>query len=334
MPVRVALDAMGGDFAPGETVRGAMQAAGADLEVILFGDADHIERERASLPVNPSVSVVHTSQVVEMHAHPVEAFRRMPDSSLRRAVEAVKSGQASAMVSAGNTGAVMAAAKLTLGGVEGVDRPAIAAMLPTTCGRSLLIDAGANVDCTPLNLYQFALMGSIYIRAIWKKDVPSVGLINIGEEPGKGNALSKQAYDLLSESCPGFAGNIEPREFFVGKVDVAVCDGFVGNILLKAGEGVAEMIGNSLMQLSGELGAEVVQKALHRLRDKMDYAVYGGAPLLGVNGACFIAHGRSKAMAISNALGVAAEAVNGGMVEQIRERVGHAAMRPGELQGS
>ena len=321
MPVRVALDAMGGDFAPTEAVRGALEAASDDLHVILFGDVNRLAPLLAESPLNPNVSIVATSQEVAMHDHPVEAFRKKPDSSLRRAIEAVRRGDADAAVSAGNTGAAMTAALLTLGAMDGVERPAIGAMLPTSTGKTLLIDAGANVDCDPVNLCQFALMGSIYVHAAWDKVSPVVGLLNIGEEPSKGNALAKATFQRLKSSGLNFMGNVEARELFAGKVDVTVCDGFAGNVLLKAGEGVAEMIHRALRELAPEIGSDTVNQTLLRLRGKMDYAVYGGAPLLGLNGLCFIAHGRSHAPAIASALMAAAHCASSGVVSQIREQI-------------
>ena len=319
--MRVALDAMGGDHAPVETVRGAVDAAGGDLQVILFGDASRLSEELSRYPANSAISIVPTTEEVAMHDHPVEAFRRKPDSSLRRAVEAVKKGQADTIVSAGNTGAAMTAALLLFGATSGVDRPAIGCPLPVADGKILLLDAGANVDCDAGNLLQFALMGSIFVHAAWGKESPRIGLLNIGEEPSKGNALAKQTYPRLTESGLNFIGNVEPRDFHSGKVDVVVCDGFVGNVVLKTSEGEAEMIGGALAAMGPEVGTELVKSVLSKLRSKIDYAFYGGAPLLGLNGDCFIAHGRSHAPAISNAILAAANAVRTGVVDQIRQRL-------------
>lgn len=317
----MALDAMGGDFAPKETVQGAVAAANLNLEVTLYGDPDRIAAELARLPHNQSVQVVATTQDVAMGENPVEAFRKKPDSSLRRAVEAVQSGAAQAMVSAGNTGAAMTAAFLTLGVVEGVQRPAIAITMPTTVGRALLIDAGANVDCSAENLVQFALMGAIYVHAAWGLATPRVGLLSIGEESSKGNSLTKQAHDRLQSLALDFVGNVEARGLFAGAADVVVCDGFAGNVLLKASEGVAEMIGSAMKELAPEIGDETVRLVRHKLRRKMDYAVYGGAPLLGLNGACFIAHGRSNADAITSALQMAEQSIVSDFVSQIQQRM-------------
>lgn len=321
MPIRVALDAMGGDFAPVETIQGAVAAANSNLEISLYGDPDRIAAELAKLPTSPYVRVVATSQEVAMGENPVEAFRKKPDSSLRRAVEAVRSGAAQAMVTAGNTGAAMTAGFLTLGAVEGIQRPAIAITLPTTAGPALLIDAGANVDCSVENLFQFALMGVIYVHAAWGLSSPTVGLLNIGEESSKGNILTKQAHDRLQNSSLNFVGNVEARGLYAGAASVVVCDGFVGNVLLKASEGVAEMIGSAMQELAPEIGADTVRLVRQKLRRKMDYAVYGGAPLLGLNGACFIAHGRSNAQAITSALQMAEQSVASDFVIQIQARM-------------
>jgi len=290
---------MGGDYAPAETVQGALDAASDDLHVILFGDESRIASELALAPPNPAITVVPTTQVVDMDDNPVEGFRRKPDSSLRRAVEAAKNGTADAVVSAGNTGAAHAAALFTLGAVPGIARPAIGSTVPTSFGTALLIDAGANVDCDVENLYQFGVMGSIYIQHTRDISRPTVGLLNIGEENTKGNALAKAAHARLRESHLNFVGNVEARELFAGKADVVVSDRFSGNIALKAGEGVAEMVGGALMELQDEIGAVLCRDILRKLRAKMDYAVYGGAPLLGLNGLCFICHGRSRSFAIA-----------------------------------
>ena len=317
--IRVAFDAMGGDYAPAEAVRGALQAASDQLQVLLFGDLDRLTKELSTHPANPAVSGVPTSQEVTMHDHPVKAYRQKPDSSLRRAVEAVHLNQADAVVSAGNTGAAMTAALLTFGAVPGVERPAIAAPLPTALGRALLLDAGANVDCDASNLCEFAMMGSIYAQAAWGLASPVVGLLNIGEEPSKGNSVTKQSYERLKALPLHFIGNVEARELFAGKADVVVADGFVGNVLLKAGEGVAEMISGALKDLAPAIGPDVVKNVLQQLRSKMDYAVYGGAPLLGLNGVCFIGHGRSGASAIANAIHAAARCAESGVVQRIQK---------------
>ncbi|HET6386896.1 MAG TPA: phosphate acyltransferase PlsX [Armatimonadota bacterium] len=328
VPIRIALDAMGGDFAPAEAVRGAVESAGAEFEVLLFGDETRLQAELASLPSNPSVSIVHASEEVDMHDAPVEAVRQKMDSSLRRAAEAVLGGEADAIVSAGNTGAAMMTALRVLGRVEGVHRPAIAATLPTQHGKALLIDAGANLDCDVRQLVQFAAMGDIFVRQAWEIQRPRVGLLNIGEEPTKGNALARQTHERLRlismASDLNFIGNVEGRELFAGKADVVVCDGFAGNVLLKAGEGVAEMVGATIASMGDQIGSETLHALLRKLREKTDYAVYGGAPLLGINGVCFVAHGRSRSQAIANALRNAAHCVCTGVLLQIREQIRHS----------
>jgi glycerol-3-phosphate acyltransferase PlsX len=256
-----------------------------------------------------------------MNDHPVEAYRRKPDSSLRRSLEDHRAGKVDAVVSAGNTGAAMTCAFLILGTAPGVTRPAIATPLPTLTGKVLLTDAGANVDCDASNLCQFALMGSTYARSAWDVNSPKVALLNIGEEASKGNTLTKQAHELLLKSDLNFVGNVEPKDVFAGSADVIVCDGFVGNIMLKTSEGMAEMIGASLREIGPDLDQTTILSALSRMRSRMDYSAYGGAPLLGLNGACFISHGRSKATAVANALRAAAHAAQSGVVARIQEDV-------------
>ncbi len=333
--LRVAVDAMGGDHAPREIVAGAVQAAKElRVEVLLVGPTDSIDRELHALggPSLP-VRVVEAPEVIEMAEAPAMALRRKPHASIVIAVETLRRGEADAIVSAGNTGAAMAAALLRLGRVEGIDRPAIAAVLPTLRGRAILVDVGANVDCRPKHLLQFAVMGSVYANRVLGIAEPRVGLMSIGAEPTKGNEIVIRAADLLRSSGLRFTGNLEGRDFFDGVADVAVCDGFVGNLLLKFGEGLALGIFTLLREELSRgplvrLGVALATPRLRALARRMDYTEYGGAPLLGVNGICIIAHGSSKAKAIRNSIAVAAESVRARMVETIRADVARLSSLP------
>lgn len=307
----VAVDAMGGDHGPQVLVEGAILAAKEfGVESILVGDEAILrkaleESGEQGLPIG----IKHASQVVEMNEAPSEALRKKKDSTIKVAFELVKEGSASSVVSAGNSGATMASALVTLGRIKGV-RPAIATVMPTLKEPVVMIDVGANVDCKPIHLYQFAVMGNVFVREHLKKPNPRIGLLSIGEEDTKGNVQVKKAYDMLLESGLNFVGNVEGREVFKGDVDVIVCDGFVGNICLKLSEGLAETILQMLKQeiegsLVASMGYALAKKAFKKFRKKVDYAEYGGAPLLGINGIAIICHGRSKARAIKNAIKVA-----------------------------
>lgn len=308
--MKIALDAMGGDNAPYVTVAGAVLAVSQapDLHVVLVGDSPSIKRELSSHRYqSANISVVHASEVVAMDETPAQAVRKKKDSSVRKAIELVKAGTAQAATSAGNSGAMMALALVLLGRAEEVDRPAIATEMPSYKNPFLLLDAGANVDCSPENLFQFALMGDAYVRLVRGVDRPRIGLLSIGEEPSKGNELTKETFKLLKKTDVNFIGNIESKDVFMGEADVVVCDGFVGNIFLKTSEGLAEVfmkmlrreIGRSSL---GKAGYLLMKPAIRRLKVEIDYAEYGGAPLLGINGSCFISHGRSTAKAIKNAV--------------------------------
>jgi len=258
------------------------------------------------------VFLKHASEVIAMDEAPSTAIRRKKDSSIRRAIELAKRGQVHAVVSAGHSGVAMALALLMLGTAQGVDRPAIATIMPTLKRPFVLLDAGANVDCSPQNLLQFAFMGNAYARHILQRQSPRVALLSIGEEASKGNELTKEAFKMLKGSGLNFIGNIEGKDIFQGEADVVVCDGFIGNIVLKTGEGLAEMVIRMLKQeiaslAMGRLGYLFIKSALKGFKKKTDYAEYGGAPLLGINGTCIIAHGRSTAKAIKNAIRVAQE---------------------------
>ncbi|MCR4420785.1 MAG: phosphate acyltransferase PlsX [Clostridia bacterium] len=322
--MRIAVDAMGGDYAPGEVVRGALSAArNGSAEVILVGHREAIEEEMRKWKDHArNITIVHAPEVITMDDPPATALRRKKGSSIWVATELVKTGQAQALVSAGSTGAQMAAALLTLGRIEGILRPAIATVFPTVAGGKLLLDVGANVDCRPQHLLQFAQMGAVYAERILGLSRPRVGLLNIGTERNKGNELTLAAYDLLAGSGLNFMGNVEPRDIPMGVADVVVCDGFVGNSLLKFGEGMAAALMTMLRQELAHrplarAGAALVFPALHSLWKKLDYAEYGGAPLLGVRGVSVVCHGSSRARAIENAIGVAKQCVTNRLVPEL-----------------
>ncbi|MBI3976210.1 MAG: phosphate acyltransferase PlsX [Armatimonadetes bacterium] len=325
--MRVAVDAMGGDYAPDEVVAGAVAAASAlGVEIALVGPAARLAsllaRSRArGLPIE----IVEAPEVIGMDEPPAMAVRRKRRSSIAVALQQVREGKAAAAVSAGNTGAAMGAALLTLGRIPTIDRPAIAAILPTL-GKSpaILLDVGANVDCKPKHLLQFGVMGAVYAHRVLGVDAPRVGILSNGEEVTKGNDLTIPAAELLRASGLNFVGNVEGREFFSGQADVIVCDGFIGNIVLKFGEGLAlslrQILRNELQGIPGRLLAFYLAPLKRRglkLWRRLDYREYGGAPLLGVDGVCIIAHGRSNAWAIRNAIRVAAEAAQRQIVEPI-----------------
>ena len=322
--MRIAIDAMGGDYAPAEIIKGAVEAASrCGIPVTLVGDTESVNRELAKYATTGlPIEVAHASEVVQMDEHPANAIRRKSDSSIVVAADLVSNGEAQAMVSAGNTGAAMAVATLRLGRIEGIDRPAIGAILPTMNGKTVMLDAGANVDCSVENLLQFAVMGSEYAERMFKISKPRVGLLSIGEEAIKGNELTRAANTRLSRTSLNFVGNVEGKDVFRGAVDVVVCDGFAGNIVLKAGEGMAEFVLANLKREINRgflyrLGALFLRPAFRRVKTKLDYAEYGGALLLGVNGVCVICHGRSDARAIRNAIRAAADAVANDVVGRI-----------------
>lgn len=321
--MKIALDAMGGDHAPREIVRGAWALCReTGQKVILVGDQATINKELELLEPCKGLEVAHAPEVITMDEAPATAVRRKKNASVVIAAELVRSGEASALVSAGSTGATMAAALLRLGRIKGIDRPAIASVLPAELGITVLLDVGANVDCRPKNLQQFAIMGSLYAQKLLGIASPKVGLINVGEESTKGNELTLGTYPLLVNSGLNFYGNIEGRDVFRGSVDVAVCDGFVGNVVLKTGEGLATALMNMIkkeLQQSGlaRLGAVLSLPALKNLKKRLDYSEYGGAPLLGVNGVAIVCHGSSRELAIKNALIRAKESVDTGLIKAI-----------------
>ncbi len=322
--MRIAVDAMGTDRHPAVEVEGSIEALRAlpdDFQLVLVGDGDLLHRElkRLGEAETERLEVVHASERIDPHEGPATAVRRKPDSSIVRGLNLQKEGQADAFVSAGSTGAVMAASLFILRPLPGVDRPAIATLLPTSTGPMVMLDAGANVDCRPDHLVQFARLGIVYARDVLGREHPRVGLLNIGEEPEKGNELAVETHRRLQESGLHFVGNVEGREIIAGACDVLVTDGFVGNVLLKFYESVAGFVFGLLRR---ELGDPAAGANLGRVTRILDYAEYGGAPLLGVNGISIICHGGSPPRAITNAIRVAVTASNAHMVGHIREEVG------------
>jgi glycerol-3-phosphate acyltransferase PlsX len=318
--MRISIDAMGGDYAPQEIVAGTLQAAeklpGIE-KLFLVGDEtaiqDELNKHKGTLPA--CLEIVHASEVVGMGESPAVAIRRKKDSSIARSVELVKDGKADAIFSAGNTGAAVAAATLKLRTLEGVARPAIAAIMPTPKDPFVLLDAGANPDSTPEMIQQYAVMGAIYSREILGVKTPTIGLVSIGEEAAKGNENTKKTFGLLEQSSLNFIGNVESRDLFEGKVSVAVCDGFVGNVVLKTSEAVARMISTWLKTMFKAsplrmLGYIFSRGVFKEMKSHADPSSYGGAPLLGANGVVVIGHGSSNAFATFNGIRVASEAID------------------------
>jgi glycerol-3-phosphate acyltransferase PlsX len=322
----IAVDAMGGDYCPKSEVSGALLAARSlGVKVILVGREDVIERELDQHgPYDRSlIKVHHASERITMEDSAAKAVRSKKDSSMRVASRLVRDGVAHGLVSAGNTGAVMATAKLVQGVLPGVDRPALASAFPTLKGTpAVMVDVGANVDCDPKLLSQFAVMGDIYSRVIFHTRNPKVGLLSIGEEEHKGNELTKAAMPLLKALPLNFIGNVEGRDLYTGKADVIVCDGFIGNVALKVSEGIVDVIKHMLHEsleatITRKLGYVLSRTAYADFKKRVDYSEFGGAPLLGVKGVCIICHGRSNANAIKNAIRVASEFAGG----QINQRI-------------
>jgi glycerol-3-phosphate acyltransferase PlsX len=338
---RIAVDAMGSDGAPRIEVEGAVRAVRElGIEAVLVGREELIrealaEQEGAEdLPIE----VVHASEVVTMDEPAMQAVRRKKDSSIRVAARLMSDGRVQGMVSAGNTGAVMATAKVVAGVLPVVARPVLTAVFPTQKGRpSILLDVGANVDCKPLHLEQFAIMGDIYSRVIFGVRRPRIGLLSIGEEDSKGNELTREVFKVLKQAPLNFVGNVEGRDIFEGEVDVIVCDGFTGNVALKLSEGLIEamttMLGQELQKtLSAQVGYMLSRKAFQQFKKRLDYSEYGGAPLLGIRGIGIVCHGRSNANAIKNAIRVAHEFCEQRVNEAIERefhKLGLAAARSG-----
>jgi len=323
--MKIALDAMGGDYAPSTNVEGAIEAVKKleDVSVILVGQESEIIKElRKRTYPHSRISIRHASEMVGMDETPISTLRRKKDSSIRVAFDLVRMGEADAVVSAGNSGAVMATALYVLGRIPGVDRPAIATIMPSLKGCFVLIDAGANVDCKPNHMVQFAIMGEAYAKYVLNIKAPRIGLLGIGEEDVKGNELTRIVFKHLRALHKNFIGNVEGKDIYLGDVDVVVCDGFVGNIALKISEAVAEAVARMLKEsikkrLTGKIGYLLLKNAFRDFKKKTDYSEYGGAPLLGVTHPCIISHGRSTSRAIKNAIIVAVEIHKKRIVEAI-----------------
>jgi len=334
MPSAIALDAMGSDRAPKPEIEGALQAARQfGIRVLLVGPEPQIKAEldRHRSSSRQSLEIVHASEIIGMSEKAAHAVRSKRDSSMHVGLRLVREGQAAGFVSAGNTGAAMATAKMILGALPGVDRPALAAVFPTALGTAaILLDVGANVDCKPQNLEQFAVMGETYCRKIFGTKRPRVGLLSIGEEETKGNELTREAFPLLKQLPLNFVGNVEGRDIYGGRVDVIVADGFVGNVALKTSEGVAQLVSSTLKEslratITRQVGYMLSRSAFTDFKKRLDHTEYGGAPLLGVKGVCIITHGSSNANAIKNALRVAAEFAEREINEKIEKEL--AALR-------
>ena len=327
MPIKIAVDAMGGDFAPREVIKGALVVAreSPNIHLVLVGDEESILAALEGQGETPStVTLRHASQVIEMTEPPAQAMRRKRDSSLVVSGLMVRDGEADATFSAGSTGAAMAIATLDIGRIPGIERPALATNIPTVQGKALLLDAGANVDCSARNLMQFALLGAIYAERVMGIPRPKLGLLNIGSEETKGNDLAKEVYRLLQMTSLNFCGNVEGKDVFEHAVDVVVCDGFAGNVLIKSGEGMAEMVFELLQREVDsdprmQSSLDVFTPIFHRMIQRVHYSEFGGAQLLGVNGVSVIGHGRSDAKAIAGGIRAAIAGAASGYVGAIRE---------------
>jgi glycerol-3-phosphate acyltransferase PlsX len=338
--MKIAVDAMGGDHGPAVVVEGAVTAARElGISVILVGDKAVIEQELSRLRADTlGLEIRHASQVVTMAETPSHALRRKRDSSLRVAAELVRDRDAAAFVSAGNTGAAMAISMFVIGVLPGVDRPAIAAVLPSLRGYTVLLDVGANVGPKPWHLLQFGIMGNAFARDILGVDAPRVGLLSIGEEEGKGNDLTREAYEQLKTSSLNFMGNVEGRDIYNGSCDVIVTDGFTGNVALKISESLAEMLGAMIKEeltrdVRSKLGAALAMPAFSRFKKRVDYTEMGGAPLLGIDGGAIICHGSSPAKAIKNAVRVAREWARAGLNEHIKAALDVEGVSRGGREG-
>ena len=332
MPTVIAVDAMGSDKAPKPEIEGSILAAKHyDVRVLLVGREELLRAEMDHHPAaaHLPIEIVHASDVISMHEKAAQAVRSKRDSSMRVGLRLVREGKASGFITAGNTGAAMATAKMVLGTLPGVDRPALAAVFPTSKGTAaILVDVGANVDCKPHNLEQFAVMGDIYSRSIFGIERPRVGLLSVGEEESKGNELTKEAYPLLKALPLNFIGNVEGRDLYNGHADVIVCDGFIGNIALKVSEGLAETVRFLLKEslqstITSQVGAMLSKKAFADFKKRLDYSEYGGAPLLGLKGVAIVGHGSSNANAIKNAIRVASQFANTGINPRIEQDLAH-----------
>jgi glycerol-3-phosphate acyltransferase PlsX len=332
MPIEIAVDAMGADKAPDPEISGSIQAARElGVHIYLVGPQDRLAPllQDALKGERLPVSIVHASEHIAMDEKAAQAVRNKKDSSMRVGLKLVREGKAAGFVTAGNTGAAMATAKMVLGTLPGVDRPALAAVMPTSAGKPcVLLDVGANVDCRPQNLVQFAVMGELYARSVLKVRNPRVGLLSIGEEDSKGNELTGEASPLLKVLPLNFIGNVEGRDIYNGHVDVIVCDGFVGNVALKTSEGLSRMVRDMLKDslrktVTAQVGALLSRKAFSTFKRRLDPSEYGGVALLGVRGVCIVGHGSSNDVAIRNAIRVAAEFAQTGVNGSIEAELSH-----------
>ena len=329
--MKLAVDAMGGDNAPEEIVKGAVRAAEKfQCEIVLVGDENKIRDilKSQSNVKNLPITIRQATEIVSMYEHPAEAVKTKKDSSIVVATQLVKDGKCDAVLSAGSTGAAVAAAQLILKRIRGIGRPAIATPIPTPNGVTIMLDSGSNVDSKPEHLLQSGMMGAIYVEHVFGKKNPRVGLLNIGEEETKGNEQAKETYQLL-KNAPNinFIGNAEGRDIPAGKCDVVVCDGFVGNVVLKFGEGLALTIFKLIKEevaaggITAKIGAFLLKRTLKNLAKRLDVSEYGGAPLLGVNGYCIISHGSSDAKSICSAIGIAKDYVDSDILEKIKTAI-------------
>jgi glycerol-3-phosphate acyltransferase PlsX len=323
--MRIAVDAMGGDYAPVEIVKGAAQAAqefGIDISLV---GLPHIVQPL--LDSHPRLQIVPCTQVIAMDEHPAHAVRNKPDSSISVCARMAKEGRADGWTSAGNSGAIMAAALLIQGRIRGVERPALGSIVPTQDGFAYFLDVGANVDSKPEYLTQFATMGSVYAREMMGRPEPRVGLLSNGEEEGKGDELVRETTKRLKGTLPGFVGNVEPKDIYGARADVVVADGFVGNVAIKMAEATADFLFRTLRDeipktLSGKVGGLLIRPGVRQIRARIDWREFGGAPLLGIDGVAVVAHGRSDARAMKNAIRVTRDAVQNQLVGKIRAEVG------------
>ncbi|MCJ7524758.1 MAG: phosphate acyltransferase PlsX [Candidatus Aminicenantes bacterium] len=343
-PVKIAVDAMGGDHAPSIVIEGVVDyirenSHNDDFRIILVGKEKEIQKELKKYKNfrQDRLEIVDALEEISMKEHFLSYWRKREETSIKKAIDLVRNDKAKAMVSAGNTGAVMAMAKTILGSMKNIDRPALAIMIPTLKGNSLLVDVGANTDSKPHNLVQFALMGKVYLESIYGIENPRIALMNIGEEEVKGNELTKITHNLLKQMEINFIGNVEGRDVYIGEADLIVTDGFTGNVALKISEGVVEVMLSMLKReimsnIFSKIGFFFLKKSLNRIKKKLDYAEYGGALLLGVNGIVIIGHGGSNAKAIKNAISLSYKFVSERVLEKISLEIGNMKKNIKELK--
>lgn len=324
--MKIAIDAMGGDHAPVETCKAAVEAlAETKAEIVLIGREEVIRAELSKYQYDQArISIIHADEVVENEDKPVKAIKEKKNSSMVVGMTLLKEGAIDGLVSAGNTGALLAGGLLKVGRIKGIDRPALCSVYPTSKGISVLIDAGANADCKPRNLYEFGIMGSIYAEKVLSIANPTVGIVNIGAEAGKGNALMQESYELMQKASYNFVGNVEARNIPAGEVDVIVCDGFTGNVILKLSEGVVKSFSTMMKEqfmksVFTKIGALLLKNGLQEMKKTMDYTEYGGAPFLGVNGMLMKAHGSSNSKALKNAVKYTEKCVENGVLAEIKK---------------